>query len=340
MAEQDDRTRALRTMKTYSGSSNPPAMLKATRAVLTIQSGPEAGRVVALSQSKPTTLGRADTCTVALADTRLSRVHAKLTYVGGTWMLTDEGSTNGTLVNGVRVEKYSRLDDGSRLLLGGSVSLRFTFVTEEEEEALARVYDAAMRDGLTGMYNRKALDERLLAEWAFALRHVAPLSFVLMDIDGFKTINDKYGHLAGDEVIREISARLGRALRTEDVLGRYGGEEFVVVARDIALEQAAQLAERLRRTISSEPIAVRAVPPSADPATPFEDFRIAVTASFGVASMACCGEQKELRRLVEIADSRLYAAKRAGRNQVVASGGIFHERTPKPDETAPLTRKL
>jgi diguanylate cyclase (GGDEF)-like protein len=328
MAEQDDRTRALRTMKTYSGSSNPPAMLKATRAVLTIQSGPEAGRVVALSQSKPTTLGRADTCTVALADTRLSRVHAKLTYVGGTWMLTDEGSTNGTLVNGVRVEKYSRLDDGSRLLLGGSVSLRFTFVTEEEEEALARVYDAAMRDGLTGMFNRKALDERLLAEWAFALRHVAPLSFVLMDIDGFKTINDKYGHLAGDEVIREISTRLGRALRTEDVLGRYGGEEFVVVARDIALEQAAQLAERLRKTISSEPI-------------PFEDFRISVTASFGVASMACCGEQKELRRLVEIADSRLYAAKRAGRNQVVASGGILHERkTPNPDETAPLTRKI
>ncbi len=328
MAEQDDRTRALRTMKTYSGSSNPPAMLKATRAVLTIQSGPEAGRVVALSQSKPTTLGRAETCTVALADTRLSRVHAKITYVGGTWMLTDEGSTNGTLVNGVRVEKYSRLDDGSRLLLGGSVSLRFTFVTEEEQEALARVYDAAMRDGLTGMFNRKALDERLMAEWAFATRHVAPLSIVLLDIDGFKTINDKYGHLAGDEVIREIAARLSRALRTEDVLGRYGGEEFVVVARDIALEQAAQLAERLRRTISSEPIA-------------FDDWKIGVTASFGVASMACCGEDKELRKLVEIADSRLYAAKRAGRNQVVASGGIFHpHRTPNPDETAPLTKKI
>jgi len=328
MAEQDDRTRALRTMKTYSGSSNPPAMLKATRAVLTIQSGPEAGRVVALSQSKPTTLGRADECTVALADTRLSRVHAKITYVGGTWMLTDEGSTNGTLVNGVRVEKYSRLDDGSRLLLGGSVSLRFTFVTEEEQEALARVYDAAMRDGLTGMFNRKALDERLLAEWAFATRHVAPLSFVLLDIDGFKAINDKYGHLAGDEVIREISARLARALRTEDVLGRYGGEEFVVVARDIGLEQAAQLAERLRKTIASDSIV-------------FEDFRIAVTASFGVSSMSCCGQDKEVRRLVEIADSRLYAAKRAGRNQVVASGGIFKEhRTPNPDETAPLTRKI
>ncbi len=324
MAEQDDRKRALRTMKTYSGSSNPPAMLKATRAVLTIQSGPEAGRVVALSQSKPTTLGRADECTVAIADTRLSRVHAKITYVGGTWMLTDEGSTNGTLVNGVRVEKYSRLDDGSRLLLGGSLSLRFTFVTEEEEEALARVYDAAMRDGLTGMFNRKALDERLVSEWAFAMRHVTPLSFVLLDIDGFKAINDQYGHLAGDEVIREISARLTRALRTEDVLGRYGGEEFVVVARDIALEQAGQLAERLRRTIASEPIA-------------FDEHRIAVTASFGVSSITCCGDDKQVRRLIEVADSRLYAAKRAGRNRVVASGSIFH--THELEETSPLTKK-
>ena len=312
-AEDDDRKRALRSMKTFSGSSHPPAMLKATRAVLTVQSGPEAGRVLALSQTKSTTIGRGETCTVALADTRLSRVHARITYVGGTWMLSDEGSTNGTLVNGVRVEKYSALDDGARLLLGGSVSLRFTFVTEEEERALAQVYDAAMRDGLTGIFNRKALDERLHSEWAFAARHVAPLSFVLLDVDGFKTINDRYGHLAGDAVIREIASRLMRTVRTEDVVGRYGGEEFVVVARDIALEQAAQLAERLRRTIAADPVMS-------------DEHAITVTASFGVASMACCGESKDLRTLVEIADSRLYAAKRGGRNQVVATGGIFHER--------------
>jgi two-component system cell cycle response regulator len=337
MEQDDDRKRALRTMKTYSGSSNPPAMMKATRAVLTVQSGPEAGRVVALSQSKPTTIGRTDSCTIALDDARLSRVHVKITYVGGTWMLTDEGSTNGTFVNGVRVEKYSTLDDGSRLLLGGSVSLRFTFVTEEEEQALAKVYDAAMRDGLTGIFNRKALDERLVAEWAFAARHVAPLSFVLLDVDGFKSINDTHGHLAGDAVIREIAARLARAVRTEDVLGRYGGEEFVVVARDIALDRAAQLAERLRRTIGDSPIA-------------FDAQQLSVTASFGVASMACCGESKDLRTLIEIADSRLYAAKRAGRNRVVSTGGILARRQDasearRPasggsgDETPPPTKK-
>jgi diguanylate cyclase (GGDEF)-like protein len=235
-------------------------------------------------------------------------------------MLTDDGSTNGTFVNGLRVEKYSTLDDGSRILLGGSVSLRFTFVTEEEEQALARVYDAAMRDGLTGIFNRKALDERLMSEWAFAMRHVAPLSVVLMDIDGFKAINDRFGHLAGDAVIREIASRLARAVRTEDVLGRYGGEEFLVVARDIALEQATQLAERLRKTVASDPVV-------------FDAERIAVTASFGAASIACCGEHKDVRALFEVADSRLYAAKRAGRNRVVSTGGVLDRRDDAPPPT-------
>jgi diguanylate cyclase (GGDEF)-like protein len=302
-------------MKTFSGSSHPPPV-KATRAVLTVQSGPEAGRVFTLAPEGPTTLGRSDECTVALADARLSRVHAKITLMkGGSWMLTDEGSTNGTFVNGERVEKYSALDDGARILLGGSVSLRFSFVTEEEENALARVYDAAMRDGLTGVFNRKALDERLAAEVAFAVRHGAPLSVVLIDIDHFKAINDRYGHLAGDAAVREVAARLARAVRTEDVVGRWGGEEFLVVARDIALDRAAQLAERLRRTISNEAIAWSGAGDGVEAGQ-----SIALSASFGVASLACCGEHKDVRSLVRIADERLYAAKRGGRDRVVASG--------------------
>jgi len=303
--EKEDRRRALRTMKTFSGSSHPPPG-KATRAVLTVQSGPEAGRVVPLSASDPNTIGRGEECTVALADARLSRLHAKILLLHDEWVLADEGSTNGTFVNGSRVESHSQLDDGARILLAGTVSLRFSLVTEEEERALARVYDAAMRDGLTGVYNRKALEERLASELAFAVRHVAPLSIVLLDVDDFKLVNDAHGHLAGDAVIREIASRLMRAVRTEDVVGRYGGEEFVVVARDISLEQAAQLAERLRRTISAEPVA-------------YDNQRIDVAASFGVASIACCGERKDVRTLLRIADERLYGAKRGGRNRVVAS---------------------
>jgi diguanylate cyclase (GGDEF)-like protein len=308
MPEQDDRKRALRTMKTFSGGSSNPPPVKASRAVLTVQSGADAGRVVPLSHTLPNAIGRAEECTVALADARLSRVHARLTFAGGAWMLSDEGSTNGTFVNGVQVEKYSVIEDGARILLGGTVSLRFSFMTDDEERAMGRIYDAAMRDGLTGAYNRKALEERLASECAFAQRHQTPLSIVLLDVDDFKAVNDQYGHLAGDAVICEVALRLARAVRTEDVVGRYGGEEFVVVARDIALDKAAQLAERLRRILSGEPVV-------------FEDRAIAVSASFGVASITCCGDKKDVRTLFAIADERLYAAKRAGRNRVVAEKG-------------------
>jgi len=304
MAE-DDRHSALRTMKTFSGSSHPPAALRTTHAVLTLQSGPEAGRIVRLSTTKPNTLGRADECTIPLADARLSRVHATIKHVGGTWMLIDEGSTNGTFVNGSRVEKYSALDDGTRIDLGAAVSCRFTFVTEEEARALTRVYDAAMHDALTGVFNRKALDERLASEVAFAVRHVAQLAVVLLDIDDFKGINDTHGHLAGDAALRDVTARLARAVRTEDVVARYGGEEFLVIARDINLEQATQLAERLRRIIAAERVT-------------FEAVAFSVTASFGVATIGCCGAQKDVRTLLGLADARLYAAKRGGRNRVVA----------------------
>ena len=276
-------------------------------AVLTVQAGPEAGQVLALRQDEANTLGREEgECTMRFDDARLSRVHARIVAVNGEWMLTDQGSTNGTFVNDVRVEKPAQLADGDRVVLGGSVSLRFALVTEEERQALMRVYDAAVHDGLTGVLNRKALDQRLLAEIAFAVRHDAPLSVVLLDVDHFKAVNDTHGHPAGDAVLLEIAARLAGALRVEDVFGRYGGEEFLIVARDITLEQGAQLAERMRALIDSSPVV-------------FEGTAIRVSASFGVASLACCAT-RDAPSLLATVDARLYAAKHAGRNRVVAHG--------------------
>ncbi len=294
--------------KTLVGASVHPPSDQAKVAVLTVQAGPEAGKVFPLERDKPNTLGREEVeCTIALADARLSRVHARIVAVNGEWMLTDQGSTNGTFVNDVRIEKHSQLVDGDRILLGGSLSLRFALVTEEESQALMRVYDAAVRDGLTGVLNRKALDQRLLGEIAFAVRHDAPLSIVMLDVDHFKLVNDTHGHPAGDAVLREIAARLTRALRIEDVLGRYGGEELLIVARGLALEQGAQLAERMRALIDSSPVV-------------FEGVSIPVSASFGVASLACCAT-RDAPAVLAVADARLYAAKHAGRNRVVAQGG-------------------
>jgi len=305
MADADDRLRARGTLKTLSDGTSLPPTARATVAVLTVQSGPEAGRVLALETDRLNTVGRADECTIAIADARLSRVHARVVWVNGEWMVMDSGSTNGTFLNGARIEKYSRLEDGDRITLGGSLSLRFVLVTEEERRALVRVYEASMRDGLTGVLNRKALDERLAGEVAFAVRHQTALSVVLLDVDNFKRVNDEHGHLAGDAALREVSARLARALRTEDVIGRYGGEEFLIVARDIQLGQGAQLAERLRALLTASPVV-------------FEETRIPVSASFGVASLACCGAERDVEALLGLADARLYEAKRAGRNRVVA----------------------
>ena len=291
--------------RTLVGAADPEAAGPKV-AVLTVQTGAEAGRVLPLERDKANMLGREESeCTITFDDARLSRVHARVVAVNGEWMLTDQGSTNGTFVNDARVDKHAQLADGDRVVLGGSVRLRFALVTDEERQALMRVYEAAMRDGLTGVLNRKALDQRLQGEIAFAVRHSAPLSVVMLDVDHFKSVNDSHGHPAGDAVLREIAERLGRALRIEDVLGRYGGEEFLIVARDITLDRAAQLAERLRAIVNGSPVV-------------FEGTSIAVSASFGVASLACCATA-DAATLLATADARLYAAKHAGRNRVVAS---------------------
>jgi two-component system cell cycle response regulator len=294
--------------RTLVGASTDPPAARSKVAVLTVLAGPEAGQVLPLDRTKANTLGREDAeCTIAFADARVSGVHARIISVNGEWMLTDQGSTNGTFVNDVRIDKHSPLADGDRILLGGSVSLRFALVTEDERQALMRVYDAAVHDGLTGVLNRKALDQRLLSEIAFAVRHDAPLSVVMLDVDHFKAVNDTHGHPAGDAVLRAVAERLTSALRIEDVFGRYGGEEFLIVARDITLDQGAQLAERMRVLLDASPVV-------------FEGTPIRVTASFGVASLACCAPTRDAPTLLATVDARLYEAKRTGRNRVVADG--------------------
>ena len=198
------------------------------------------------------------------------------------------------------------MHDGCRLQLGNSLSFRFSLATEEEEEALRRVFEAAMTDGLTGLFNRKHTDERLAAELAFAVRHGTPLSVVLVDVDFFKRVNDTHGHPAGDAVLRAVSRAMAQQLRTEDVLGRYGGEEFLVVARGTGKDEGMRIAERLRANIAANPII-------------FEGITIPVTASFGVASVSCCAAPATREALVALADERLYRAKETGRDRVVGA---------------------
>ncbi|MGI4790133.1 MAG: sensor domain-containing diguanylate cyclase [Janthinobacterium lividum] len=165
------------------------------------------------------------------------------------------------------------------------------------EEANQKLAALATQDGLTGLKNHRAFQERLTLEVERAQRHHHPLSLVLLDVDHFKQYNDTYGHPAGDAVLREVARLLESGRRQEDLAGRYGGEEFVLLLPHCAAAEAAEAAERYRTALAA-----------ADwPEHP-------VTVSFGISSLSSAmfgpGD------LVTAADQALYAAKRDGRNRI------------------------
>jgi two-component system, cell cycle response regulator len=174
----------------------------------------------------------------------------------------------------------------------------------QEQLLLAReaLRDQATHDGLTGMLNRAAIFEALEHEIDRAQRERGPLAVLMTDIDLFKKINDTWGHGAGDFVLKETAARMQHAVRAYDSLGRYGGEEFLLVLPGCTAEAAAERAERLRQAIAL---------------APFETGResIRVTCSVGVSARAHA-LRTDLEAMVREADVALYAAKQAGRNRV------------------------
>ena len=165
-----------------------------------------------------------------------------------------------------------------------------------EVQRLARI------DELTGLLNRRHFFERAEQELARAKRYKRPLSAILLDVDHFKRVNDNHGHAVGDEVLRVVARRCRETVRSVDILGRYGGEEFVILVPDTSEAGTGEvLAERLRACIAQEPIA------SSGEA-------IAVTISLGVAGLR--PDTDDLAKLLDRADTALYAAKEAGRNCV------------------------
>ncbi len=187
----------------------------------------------------------------------------------------------------------------------------------DEPEVVARVRSAlrykiaqdklremAMRDSLTGLYNHALIMEFLDKELYQQRRKNSPLCFVMADIDHFKSINDNYGHLTGDLVLREISQRLASSLRHGDLIGRYGGEEFAIIFRGVDGSMGPVLSERIRQMIADNPVI-----------TPAGDLKI--TMSFGLACSTSHSDATYLQ-IVAQADEALYAAKAQGRNRVLS----------------------
>ena len=174
----------------------------------------------------------------------------------------------------------------------------------EKAQLLAQRQQLAITDELTGLYNRRGLYELGRREVERALRFDHPLSAVILDIDHFKKINDTYGHATGDQVLQLLSERCRENLRGVDIIGRYGGEEFVILLPESDLSEARKVAERLRKNISSEPFLTR-------------QGEVQITASLGVTAVN--GHGKDLSSLIERADQALYTAKQCGRNCVAST---------------------
>jgi diguanylate cyclase (GGDEF)-like protein len=185
------------------------------------------------------------------------------------------------------------------LLSTTAVFAGFAFVLGRQADRLERL---SRTDPLTGLGNRRHVEERLAAELARARRHGRELSLLVLDLDGLKAVNDRHGHKAGDAALRRVAAAIAQSSRASDVAGRWGGDEFVVLAPDTASEDAAALAERIRRLAREAAGGEEAAPP--------------LSVSIGVASLAPADDPEGLLRR---ADAALLEAKHQGGDRVVAA---------------------
>jgi diguanylate cyclase (GGDEF)-like protein len=252
-------------------------------------------------EGEKTVIGRGQGAQIRLLDDGISREHAQLVIQGDRVVLEDLGSTNGTYCNGLKVDR-KELADGDKILVGSTTILKFTYHDNLDEIFQKQMYESALRDGLTKAFNKRYFTDRLESEFTFSMRHMTPLTLVLFDIDHFKSVNDTYGHQAGDSVLMELSNMMGAQLRAEDIFARYGGEEFAIVCRGSDAVQGQIVAERLRKVVEANQFA-------------YEGKRIPVTISLGIATLPDPAIT-DASELIRAADEALYASKKSGRNRV------------------------
>ena len=267
-------------------------------AFLVVIYGDDLGRRVPLS-AEPLVIGRSSKSAIQLDEQSVSRRHCEVTFEDGRYVVRDLDSTNGTYLNDLPVERGD-LRDGDQLKVGPTI---FKFLSGDTVEASYHdeIYRLMTIDGLTQVHNRRYFDEALDREVARATRYGRPLSLLVFDIDLFKAVNDRHGHLAGDAVLRQLATAAAARCRVNDVFARTGGEEFSLLLPEVAIEEARALGETVRARIEAHRFV-------------FERVEIAVTVSVGVAAWRA--HMTDPIALMQVADARLYDAKRAGRNAV------------------------
>ena len=235
-------------LETFETDLDRPAQTPAIAYLVHIYpSGPALGTRHAL-RGDPVLLGRDGAADVCLLDLSVSRRHARLEMDDHGYWVIDLGSTNGTCVNRVPVSRC-KLRDGDELRIGNCV-YRFLDSNNVEAQYHAEVHRLTSIDALTEVANRRHLEQVLTRELIRSRRYHRPLALTLIDADHFKAINDGLGHVAGDETLRALAARIQAAVRKDGLVARYGGEEFAVVLPEASLNAATQVAERIRAQVA------------------------------------------------------------------------------------------
>ena len=243
-------------------------------------------------------IGRGNENDIVLLSDSVSRRHARIETRAGAYHIVDTHSTNGTYVNDEPIEEQL-LERGDQIKIGDTI-MKFLSGADLESQYHETIYRMTITDGLTELHNKRYFVEQLDRELSRAARHERPLTLVICDIDHFKTVNDEFGHLAGDHVLKEVAQLVKGRLRPDDVIARYGGEELAVILPETDLPGGVLIAEELRELIATASFL-------------FEDEDIDVTVSCGVAQLDPSWRSYDF---VKAADEQLYEAKRAGRNRV------------------------
>ncbi len=263
--------------------------------------GPQMGRRFELAQT-PLAVGRDPASDIVLESDSVSRRHARFEPSELGHRVQDNNSTNGTYLNDVLVQGEASLRSGDYIQVGEAI---FKYLSGDNIELAyhEEIYRLTIEDGLTHIPNKRALTDFLDREFARARRHGRPLVVIMMDLDHFKRINDDFGHLMGDYVLRELAKLAKARIRHEEMFARYGGEEFCAVMPETDLAGGVAFAEDFRALIEGHHFE-------------FEGNQVRVTMSFGVAVIDDSMTRAEAAVLA--ADENLYRAKRAGRNRVVS----------------------